>query len=155
MLRRKKLLRLGKGKKQPSKELLAYIKFSEEVKKRIKSKEFIVRKKEEWRKYCEEEAKKLVPLPEPEPTWLQGSTGRNEDIFMPKIDKGLDTEEINAKRRAAGIDSTIEAGAQLAAEQARAKSKRIGIAYNKGNYMYIGSEQDVRDLGRKDSELLK
>ena len=58
-------------------------------------------------------------------------------------------EEYPDKRAELGYETCLECGAQEAHKQAVAKSKRVGLAYNKGNYVYITDGADLSELGKK------
>jgi len=58
-------------------------------------------------------------------------------------------EEFSDKRKELGYDLCLSCGDDIAHEQAVAKSKRVGLNYNKGQYQYITDGTDLRTLGKK------
>lgn len=57
-------------------------------------------------------------------------------------------EEFNPKRKALGYEYCLSCGDGYAQKEAVRKSKCTAPAYNKGNYVYISSKADARDIGR-------
>lgn len=154
MTRRKKLLRLGLvPKKTKSREQRKYEEMLSgivgRVEKRNKDPKYREQAKEQWlKKYSESFTKSDLEL---RANWANGTTPKRS-IFEPvRLDK-LDLEEINAKRKQNNINTPIELAAVEAIDQAKDKAKRIAPLYNKGGLQYI-SEKDVKDLGKKTSQL--
>jgi len=57
-------------------------------------------------------------------------------------------EEFNPKRKALGYEHCLSCGDGYAQKETVRKSKCVAPAYNKGNYVYISSKADARDIGR-------
>ncbi len=64
---------------------------------------------------------------------------------------------VSQARLDTGTRLCIECGAKAAAEETAAKSKRVGIAFNKGAVQYLGdpevAKRTMMDAGRKDPNL--
>jgi len=58
-----------------------------------------------------------------------------------------------------GYVTCLRCGDQDAQEDIRAKQKRVGVAYNKGGYQYLGEGEEAKqaalDVGRKDGGFAK
>ena len=58
-------------------------------------------------------------------------------------------EEVNTKRWELGYKTCLDCGALEALAETKEKSKRIALAYNKGNYQYFGPRANPKDFGLK------
>lgn len=150
MLRRKKILKLKKKQKElPNKDRIKHEEFMLRVKQRVENPAFKAEQRAEFLKsYAEKFSTRTY---EPRTEWLDGKATKR--CIMDPVDlKHVDTEDMNRRRKEAGIEIPVESAISLAREDAIAKSKRIGLAYSKGNYTYMGSDQDVKDMGKKTSQ---
>ena len=58
-------------------------------------------------------------------------------------------DEYSDKRYDLGYHTCLECGKKEAVIEARRKSKKVGILYNKGNYQYISDGTDLTTIGKK------
>lgn len=156
MLRRKKLQKLGKiAKPVKSRELVKHEKMVEEivasVRKRRRNKQL---KKQETMAWLEARAPYFVVTNnEVKDGWSDGKTTKTT-VFDRENFKDMDLEEINARRKAAGIETPIEQAAQEAAQEIRRKATMVAPAYSKGNYVYLGNDkQAIKDAGKKTQQM--
>ena len=59
------------------------------------------------------------------------------------------SEEFSNKRAELGYKRCLECGSKMAHEEAKAKAKRVGLNYNKGQYQYITDGANLSELGKK------
>jgi hypothetical protein len=56
-------------------------------------------------------------------------------------------EEVDPRRIALGYTTCLVCGEIEAKQEIERKSKRVAIAYDKGNYQYITDDTDLTELG--------
>lgn len=156
MLRKKKLRKLGKipkpvkSRKQTEYEQMLN-QISVNVKSRRRNKVLKEQERQEWLQ--SRAASFVLTNQEVSKDWAKGST-KKTSVFNPESIKHIDVDEVNARRKEAGIETTIQEGIEEAKEEAIAKSKRVALAYSKGAYQYLGKDkQTLKDLGKKTSQL--
>lgn len=57
-------------------------------------------------------------------------------------------DEFSDKRAELGYNTCLDCGHEDAKIQAEIKTTKIGPAYNKGNYMYLGDNPNPKDFGK-------
>lgn len=156
MLRRKKLLKMGKVKSKPkTAEQLKYDALLATVNKNlIKRKKDKLAKEQSKQDWIDNYSKSLkVGTVEARDTWANGSTTKRS-VFDPIRLNNIDIEETNKKRQEAGIYEDIETAAINAQEEAHRKATRIAPAYSKGAYQFLGNDKQVlKDIGKKTQQM--
>lgn len=155
MLRRKKLLKIGrKVQVHKTAEQKAYEKLVATAlannKKRAKDKKYQEAKKAKATSdyYAKFPYDNVI---EPNMGWLDGKTTK-VSVFDPVNLDRIDTDEINAKRKAANIETTIEQAATEALDEVKRKATMVAVVCHKSGYQYIGSGKDSKDYGKKTSQ---
>lgn len=69
--------------------------------------------------------------------------------------KGIGAKKsiLDSKWKRVYSDDELKDRERKAVEEAERKAKNVGVPYNKGAYQYLGSGSDVKDIGKKSSQI--